>query len=112
MKSSILILLIVVLLLGVANLLTSFGLIGGSRAAGAGHWEYRVLNAQQMDSIGFNSVGKEVGVQPDEEGKMSLPADKIVKTALLPRTLDEVDAEGWELVSVTSDHHYIFRRPK
>lgn len=119
MKHATLALLVAILLTGIANLLAALGIIGevqsrsGGDGGNFGHtWEYRVLNADQMDAIGFNAVAKEAGVEPDEEGRLQLPAEKVVKTALLPRTIQEVEAEGWEFVSVTSDHHYVFRRPK
>ena len=109
MKNTLLILSIVILAVTVVNLLAGLGVIGGG-GSGGGDFTYRVVNAQEMDSVGFSAVAKDVGVEPDEEGKMDLPGEQLLKPVLLPRTIQEIEKDGWEFVSVTSDNHYIFRK--
>lgn len=113
MKNAIISLLIAIFLVCTANLLLSLGLLGAG--AGSGH-EYQVLNAQQMDKIGFLAVAKEEGIEVSEEGEINFPkemVDKISKVNLLPRTILEVEKDGgWEFVAVTNDNHYLFKRGK
>jgi hypothetical protein len=109
MKNTLLILLIAILAITLVNMAVGLGVIGGG-SGGSGDYTYRVVNAQEMDSVGFTAVAKEVGVEPDEEGKMDLPGEQLLKPALLPRTIQEIEKDGWEFVSVTSDNHYIFRK--
>lgn len=109
MKNTLLILVIAILAVTVINLLAGLGIIGGAGDAG-GDYTYRVVNGQEMDSVGFSAVAKELGIEPDEEGKMDLPGEQLLKPALLPRTIQEIEKDGWEFVSVTSDNHYIFRK--
>ena len=109
MKTTLLTLVTVTLVLTLINLLANFGLIGGSSAKG-GDYEYLVMNATGMDSVGFTAVAKEEGIEPGEDGQMSLPGEKLIKQNLLAKTLEEVEKEGWEFVSVTSDNYYVFRK--
>ena len=114
MKPIHLVILLVILVLGIANLLAGLGVIGGgaSKAAIAGgKWEYRVVTPQEMDAIGFKAVATELNIKEDEEGKMQLPGARVVKNALLQTTLDELKKEGWDAVSITPDSLYIFRKP-
>lgn len=114
MKPIHLVILLVILVLGIANLLAGLGVIGGgaSKAATAGgKWEYRVVTPQEMDAIGFKAVDTELNIKEDEEGKMQLPGARVVKNALLQTTLDELKKEGWDAVSITPDSLYIFRKP-
>lgn len=114
MKPIHLVILLVILVLGIANLLAGLGVIGGgaSKAATAGgKWEYRVVTPQEMDAIGFKAVATELNIKEDEEGKMQLPGARVVKNALLQTTLDELKKEGWDAVSITPDSLYIFRKP-
>lgn len=108
-----------ILVLGIVNVLSSFGVIGGGGSKASGTWEYLVLDPASMDNVGFGSIAKEDGKQADPEGKITLKGEDLAKDPraykvnLLPRTLAEVQKEGgWELVGVTGDDHYIFRRPK
>lgn len=114
MKPAHLAILIVILVLGVANLLVGLGVIGGNTSSGAtagGDYTYRVITPVEMDSIGFKAVAEQEGVKPDEEGKMNLPGAKVVKNALLQTTLDELKKEGWQLTGVTPDSIYVFHKP-
>ena len=47
-----LLLLVLILVVGIVNLLASFGLFGGGSGGGGNH-QYRVVTWQQMDSEGF-----------------------------------------------------------
>lgn len=113
MKPAHLAILIVILVLGIANLLAGLGVIGGSPTPETTEvtFSYRVITPVEMDSIGFKAVAEQEGVEPDEEGKMNLPGPKVVKNALLQTTLDELKKEGWQLTGVTPDSLYVFRKP-
>ena len=102
-----------ILLVSVVNLLAALGFLGGSAGA-SGSFEYKALNSQQMDAIGFRAVAEDEGLEVSEEGEINFPqemVDKIAKVNMLPRTITEVEKEGgWSLVGVTADNHYLFRR--
>ncbi len=113
MKNTIIALLVAILLVSIVNLLAGLGLLGGSDGA-SGNYEYKALNSQQMDAIGFRAIAEEEGLEISEEGEINFPqemVDKIAKTNMLPRTITEVEKDGgWSLVGVTADNHYLFRR--
>ncbi|MCB1232113.1 MAG: hypothetical protein KDN19_17735 [Verrucomicrobiae bacterium] len=111
MKPAHLAILLIILVLGIVNLLAAFGVFaGGSSSKTAGGPEYRVITPVEMDSIGFKAVAEEVGAKPDEEGKMNLPGEKVVKHALLKTTLDHLKNDGWVLTGITPDSLYIFKK--
>ena len=110
MKPAPLALLVIILILGVVNLLASFGVIGGGGGGGGGSYEYRVVTPQEMDSLGFKAIAEEEGIEPDEENKMQLPGDKARSDALLQKSLTILAKDGWEPVSVSLNGLYIFRR--
>lgn len=118
MKNTIIALLTTILLVVLANLLVGLGIFDsfGKNAKAGGGYEYKSLNAEQMDSIGFRAVAAEEGIEVTEEGEINFPqemVDKIAKVAMLPRTITEVEKDGgWEFVAVTGDNHYVFRRAK
>jgi hypothetical protein len=116
MKNTIIALLSTILLVTIANLLVGLGVIGATTSSAGAAYEYQVLNAQQMDSIGFRAVAAEEGIEVTEEGEINFPkemVDKIAKVAMLPRTIIEVEKDGgWEFVAATGDDHYVFRRGK
>ncbi len=138
MKNTILALLAVILLVAIANLLAALGLAGG-RSGGdkAPRYEYKALNAMQMDRVGFLLTAKEQGWAVSEEGEEAYMKDPTLqnlakwlgleiseentitfpkemnKFNLLPRTISEVEKDGgWEFFEVTGDDHYLFRRAK
>ncbi len=120
MKNTVFSLLGFIILIGLLNLLTNFGLFGsgggGAMPGGAADFDYRALSPQQMDSIGFRAIAEEEGLEISENGEINFPkemVDKIAKSNMLPRTIKEVEKDGgWEFVAVTSDNFYIFRRAK
>lgn len=121
MKNTVLALLALILIVALVNLLVAFGLVGGAPGSGGGsgkggNYEYKALNAQQMDAIGFKAIAKDEGLEITEEGEINFPkemVDKISKNNMLPRTITEVEKDGgWDFVSVTGDNYYIFRRAK
>jgi hypothetical protein len=118
MKSGPLLLLAAVFIVVVLNLLASLGVIGGSGSADAadsGMWEYKVMSAPEMDEIGYKAVAADEGIEPDEEGKMTLPREKVVIQAIMPRTLEEIQKDGWKLLTTEvtqGGNYFIFRRPK
>jgi hypothetical protein len=118
MKSGSLLLLAAVLIVVVLNLLVSLGVIGGGDStgeAGEDSWEYKVMSAPEMDEIGYKAVAADAGIKPDEEGKMTLPREKVVIQAIMPRTLDEIQKDGWKLLTTEvtqGGNYFIFRRPK
>jgi len=102
------VLLISILLVSVAHFLFDFGLIGMSH-------EYKAYAAAQMDEIGFKKLAEENGIAIEADGKIKFPnemRDKLVKFNMLPYTIAEIEKEGWKLVTVTSDDHYLFRKRK
>lgn len=118
MKNTIIALLTTILLVVLANLLVGLGVFqtAAPDTADAVVYEYQVLNAQQMDNIGFRAVAEEEGIEVSEEGEINFPkemVDKIAKIAMLPRTIIEMEKDGgWTFVAVTGDNHYVFRRAK
>ncbi|MDF1826490.1 MAG: hypothetical protein P1U68_17740 [Verrucomicrobiales bacterium] len=113
MKNTIIALLVTILLVSIVNLLASLGFLGGN-AGGSGRAEYKALNSQQMDAIGFRAIAEEEGIEVSEEGEINFPqelVDKIAKVNMLPRTITEVEKDGdWSFVGVTADNHYLFKR--
>ncbi|MDF1861341.1 MAG: hypothetical protein P1U87_14080 [Verrucomicrobiales bacterium] len=113
MKNTVIALLATILLVCIVNLLASLGLLGGGAG---GSYEYKALNAPQMDAIGFRTIAEEEGLDVTEEGEINFPkemVDKIAKVNMLPRTITEVEKDGgWTLVGITADNHYLFRRAK
>jgi len=117
MKNTVLALLAAILVIALVNLLANLGVIGSSGGSHAGvDFEYKALNAAQMDSVGFRAVAEEEGLEISEEGEINFPramAGKIAKINLLPRTIREIEKDGgWTFVTVTNDDHYLFRRPR
>ncbi len=118
MKSTVIALLIASLVIGLVNLGANLGAFGGGadNGSGSGSGEYLVLNPAQMDNYGFASIAKEDGLEPDENGEVKLPREKIatdpraLRQNMTKRTLKELEAEGWKFVAVTSDFNYIFRK--
>ena len=110
MKNTLIVLVVTILLVGIANLVVQLGFFGSA----AGPFEYKALEAGQIDNIGFRMVAKEEGIAVGEDGTINFPKElvnKLVKGNLLPRTLSEVEKDGnWEFVTVTSDDLYLFRR--
>lgn len=115
MKNTVIALLVLILIVAVANLLAGLGLLGGAGGSG-GSYEYKALNAQQMDAVGFRAVAEEEGIEVSDAGEINFPkemVEKIAKVNMLPRTIIEVEKDGgWSFVSATSDNHYIFRRSR
>ncbi|MBP6782366.1 MAG: hypothetical protein KA152_01155 [Verrucomicrobiales bacterium] len=124
MKNTFLLLLVTILLVVIANLLTSLGVLGRKSTSAEATvptgsspvFEYKALVAEQMDEIGFRAVAAEEGIPVSEKGEINFPKemiDKISKVNLLPRTIVEVEKDGgWEFVAATEDNHYLFRRAK
>ena len=116
MKSGHILLLAAILIATVLNLLVSLGVIGTEETSSpSSMWEYRVMSAMEMDEIGFKAVAADEGIEPDEKGNMQLPQKKLILQALMPRTLEELQKDDWELIAteVTQGiNFFIFRRPK
>ncbi|MEM6915295.1 MAG: hypothetical protein AAF491_01920 [Verrucomicrobiota bacterium] len=117
MKNTVIALLVTTLVVSLVNLLASLGFLGGVvTGGGEPSYQYKALNSQQMDAIGFRAIAEEEGLEISEEGEINFPQEmigKIAKINMLPRTITEVEKDGgWTLVGVTSDNHYLFRREK
>ena len=114
MKNTIIALLATILLVVLGNLLIGLGVFSLNAGSSSADYEYKVLNGQQMDAIGFRALAAEEGIEVSEEGEINFPkemVDKIAKVAILPRTIAEVEKDGgWVFVTVTGDDHYVFRR--
>ena len=107
MKFTILGLLVLSLILGVANLLISFGLLKAPTGT------YRAVPPQVMDEIGFKKLAAANGIAVGEDGKIKFPPemrDKILKHNMVPFTISEIEKDGWRFVSVTADNYYLFRK--
>lgn len=115
MKNTVIALLVLILIVATVNLLAGLGVLGGAGGAG-GSFEYKALNAQQMDAVGFRAVAEEEGIEISDSGEINFPkemVEKIAKVNMLPRTILEVEKDGgWSFVAATSDNHYIFRRAR
>ncbi|MGY8640915.1 MAG: hypothetical protein ACKVJU_07470 [Verrucomicrobiales bacterium] len=115
MKSTVISLLIVAVFVGIINLLATLGVIGGGGGANAGG-DYLVLSPQKMDELGFASIAEEDGMKPDENGAVTLKREDIAKDPrayrpnMVPRSIEEVEKQGYTFIAVTSDNHYIFRK--
>jgi hypothetical protein len=111
MKNLVVILLAVILVITLTSLLSNLGILSG--VAGGGP-EYKVVNGEEIDRIGFRSVATEEGIPISEAGEINFPkemAEKLTKAALLPRTFKEIAKDGgWQFKGVTSDDLYIFSR--
>ncbi len=115
MKSGPLLLLAAVLVVAVLNLLASLGVLGSGGSSEEGDWEYKVMSATEMDEVGYKAVAADEGIEADEEGKMTLPREKVVIQAIMPRTLVEIQKDGWKLLTVEmtqGGNFFIFRRPQ
>ncbi|MCF6312331.1 MAG: hypothetical protein L3J39_07750 [Verrucomicrobiales bacterium] len=116
MKSGSLLLLAAVLVVVVLNLLATLGVFGGGDSSSdAALWEYKVMSPAEMDAVGYKAVAADEGIEADEDGKMTLPREKVVIQSIMPRTLVEVQKEGWELLTVQATqggNFFIFRRPQ
>ncbi len=115
MKNTIIALLVTILAFVILNFLVGIGAIPAF-VQKAPVFEYKALEPQGIDNIGFRMVAAEEGIAVGEDGKINFPKElvqKLVKVNLLPRTLGEVEKDGgWEFVAVTADDHYLFRRKK
>lgn len=111
-------LLAAVLVVVALNLLVSLGVLGGGASTGepgADSWEYKVMSVPEMDEVGYKAVAADEGIEPDAEGKMTLPREKVVIQAIMPRTLEEIQKDGWKLLTTgvtQGGNYFIFRRPK
>ena len=130
MKNTLLALLVITLLVGIANLLFNLGILGEDKSSK----EFRVLNGAEMDKIGFMKLAElnnieisKTTTKPSasntnfkisfkENGQynvINFPKSfthSLMKTNLLPFTINTIEEEGWSLVTVTADNHYIFRK--
>ncbi len=109
MKATLLALLVSTLIIGLANLAVSLGLI----SPGGGANKYRAVPAREMDEIGFQKLAAENGIEVSEDGTITFPKemrDQLAKFRMLPYTIAEIEKEGWDFVSVTSDNYYLFRK--
>ncbi|MEM7698188.1 MAG: hypothetical protein AAF236_07275 [Verrucomicrobiota bacterium] len=118
MKNTILGLLVAILVVAIVNTLVGLDLINVGGGGSGEEYEYLVLNAPQMDQVGFASIAREDGMEPDENGQVRLKAEDLAedprafRVNLLPRTIAEVENEGWTFVGTASNDHYIFRKEK
>ncbi|MDF1754982.1 MAG: hypothetical protein P1U89_19495 [Verrucomicrobiales bacterium] len=107
MKFTNLILLVLILAAVVANLLFGLGMLS------VGSSEYRAVPAVQMDEIGFRKLADANGIEVGEDGKIKFPNEmrgELLKYKMLPFTISEIEKEGFEFITVTSDDHYLFRK--
>ena len=83
MKNAIFILLITNLLVAIATFLAATGLFGGSGSShSATVYDYKALNAEQMDNVGFRAVAAEEGIEVSESGEINFPQEMVEKIAV------------------------------
>ena len=108
MKFTILALLVLTLLMGVANLAAHFGFLP------APSYQYKAFPPGEMNDIGFKMLAEENGIEIGD-GKIKFPEemrDQLLKHNIMPFTIAQIEKEGWKFVSVTSDDYYLFRKKK
>lgn len=122
MKFSVLALLSAILVIAILNVIISLGILGpgaGGKSAEPEDkvYEYKVVGPREMDQLGFAAVAEEHGIEKEEgeEGELyTFPkelAEELSKPNLLVREIKLIEKDGgWEFLTVTSDHHYVFRR--
>ncbi len=95
--------------------LVALQFLPSSSGAASADWEYRLMTPAQMDKIGIEVVAAEEGIAKGEDGNYQFPSDvvkeKLNKPNVLGIALSELKEDGFELISVTSDHVYIFKGP-
>ncbi len=107
MKPAALVLLVVIIVLSIFNLLAGLGVIGKDDAPP----EYMVMTTEDLDQLMIQVLQDEEGVTPDEEGKMSVPTEKMLSQNIMPKVMNRLGEKGWELCGINRNELYYFKRP-
>ena len=101
-------LLVVVLIVGILNLLQGFGVFGGSAGGAAKGYTYEVYS---VDEVGL-MIKYLIDEDFKKEGKNEYPASILENPRItLPRLMNYMSSEGWELVEIKANGLHLFRRP-
>ncbi len=101
-------LLVVVLIVGILNLLQGFGVFGGGAGGAAKGYVYEVYT---VDEVGL-MIKYLIDEDFKKEGKTEYPAAILENPRItLPRLMNYMSSEGWELVQIKANGLHFFRRP-
>lgn len=105
-------LLVAVLVIGILNLIQGFGVFGGGGSGGAATAD----RSYNYAVYGVEEVGLMIKYLIDEdfkkEGKTEYPAAILQDPRItLPRLMNYMSEEGWELVEIKDNGLHFFRRP-
>ena len=102
-------LLVAVLIVGLLNLLQGFGVFGGG-AGGAADKGY-TYEVYSVDEVGL-MIKYLIDEDFKKEGKTEYPAAILENPRItLPRLMNYMSSEGWELVEIKANGLHLFRRP-
>jgi len=100
-------LLVVVLIVGILNLLQGFGVFGGASSGAAKGYNYEVYS---VDEVGL-MIKYLIDEDFKKEGKTEYPASILENPRItLPRLMNYMSSEGWELVEIKPNGLHFFRR--
>ena len=104
-------LLVAVLVVGLLNLLQGFGLFGGS--SNSGSYQYIAYAAEDIPPFVTFLATVEFKDKADEKGNVTFPQAELFDIRKsLPRMLNFMSDEGWELVGIKeATGVHVFRRP-
>ena len=104
-------LLVTVLVVGLLNLLQGFGLFGGN--SNSGSYQYIAYAAEDIPPFVTFLAKEEFKDQADDEGNITFPQAELFDIRKsLPRMLNYLSNDGWELVNIKeATGVHVFRRP-
>ena len=105
--------LVTVLVVGILNLLQGFGLFGGGSGSDEGPHQYIVYAAEDIPPFVTFLATVEFKDKADEEGNVTFPQAELFDIRKsLPRLLNFMSKEGWELAEIKeATGVHVFRRP-
>ena len=113
MKNTVIALLLAILVVSLVNLLGTFGLLGGGKNGGAAApapYEYAVYSVDEIGAMVLKLIETEEGITPNQAGEMQIPRTALLPQNSLPRVMNFMAKEGWELVDIKTNGLHIFRR--
>lgn len=104
-------LLVTVLVIGLLNLLQGFGFFGGG--SNSGPYQYITYTAEDIPPFVTYLTTLEFQDRADEKGNITFPGAELYDMRKsLPRMLNFMSKEGWELVEIKeATGIHLFRRP-
>lgn len=106
-------LLVTILVVGILNLLQGFGVFGGNSSSGSGSYQYVTYAAEDIPPFVTFLAKEAFKDRADEEGNVTFPQAELFDIRKsLPRMLNYMSDEGWELVTIKeATGVHVFRRP-